>query len=157
MSMMSVKKEKYTRSDLEASILVTKEFPHAPRQTEIMARLANPTVDQYVNEPTRSSLGLLSRENPVYMITGLKFAKGKIVFRVTKSEVTELRFRYGIVDPTRWTDRNQSGSSAHQWKKDEDTIVAYKLLKIEKNHQRQNSSDGELILSEVTLEGFERF
>lgn len=155
--MMSVKKEKYTRYDLEASTLVTKEFPHEPRQTEIIARLENPTVDQYVNEPARSSMGLLSRENPVYMITGLKFAKGKVVFRDTKTEITELRFRYGIADPIGWTDRNQSGSSAHRYEKDEETIVAYKLLKIEKRRQGHGASGYEVVLSEVTLEGSELF
>lgn len=155
--MMSVKKEKYTRFDLEASTLVTKEFSHEPRQTEIMARLANPTVDQYVNEPTRSPLSLLSRENPVYMITGLKFAKGKVVFRGTKTEITELRFRYGIADPIGWTDRNQSGNSAHLYERDEETIVAYKLLKIEKKRQRHSASGYEIVLSEVTMEGSELF
>lgn len=154
---MSVKKEEYTKYSLKASSLVTKEFFHGPRQSEIKARLGNPTVDQYVKESTRSTLGLWSGENPVYMITGLKFAKGKVAFRNTRTEVTELRFRHNIADPIRWTDRNQSGSSEHQWEKDEETIVAYKLLKIEKNRRRQNDSDDELILSEVTMKGSEWF
>ncbi|KAM0523044.1 hypothetical protein ACHAPE_001535 [Trichoderma viride] len=154
---MSVKKEKYTRYDLEVSTLVTKEFPHEPRQTEIISRLENPTVDQYVDEPARSSMGLLSRENPVYMITGLKFAKGKVVFRDTKTKITELRFRYGIADPVCWTERDQSGSSAHRYEGDEETIVAYKLLKIEKKRQGHGASGYEVVLSEVTLEGSELF
>lgn len=152
---MSVKEEEHTKYSLKASSLVTKEFFHSPRQSEIKARLANPTVNQYVKESARSTLGLWSGEKPIYMITGLKFAKGKVAFRNTRTEVTELRFRHNIADPIRWTDRNQSGSSEHQWEKDEETIVAYKLLKIEKNHRRRNNSDDELILSEVTMKGSE--
>ncbi|KAM0450914.1 hypothetical protein ACHAO4_006306 [Trichoderma viride] len=155
MSMLSFNKETYTRFNLQASVLVTKEFPNDLKQTEIMTRLENPTVDQYMNAPTRPPLGLWSRENPVYMITGLKFAKGNVVFRNTKVEVNEIRFRHGIANPLTWTGSDQRGSTVHQWEKDEETIVAYKLLKIEKNHQRKTDSDDELILTEVTVQGSE--
>ncbi|UKZ70812.1 uncharacterized protein TrAtP1_011782 [Trichoderma atroviride] len=157
MSMLSINKEKYTRFELEASVLVTKEFAEDPKQTEVVSRLESPTVHQYVNEPTWLSLGLWSCENPVYMITGLKFAKGKVVCRNMNVEINELRFRHGIADPITWIDPKQEGSSVHQWEKDEETIVAYKLLKIEKNHQRKNDSDDELILTEATVKGSECF
>jgi hypothetical protein len=155
MSVLSAHTEKFTRYDIEAQILTTKEFPHDPRQTEIMARLANPTVNQFMNEPVRGSLGLWNRENPVYMITGLKFAKGKVVFRQVRGETVALRYRHNIADPIIWTDRNQCHNSEHLWEREDETIVAYKLLKIEKNHQRRNDSDDELILSAVLLEGSE--
>jgi hypothetical protein len=93
------------------------------------------------------------RENPVYMITGLKFAKGKVVFRQVRGETVALRYRHNIADPIIWTDRNQCHNSEHLWEREDETIVAYKLLKIEKNHQRRNDSDDELILSAVLLEG----
>ncbi|KAK1244126.1 hypothetical protein MKX08_002264 [Trichoderma sp. CBMAI-0020] len=157
MSMLSFYKEKHTQIGLDANVLVTKEFPEDLRQTEIMSRLENPTVAQYVNEPTRLPLGLWNRENPVYMITGLKFAKGKIAHRRMEVEINQLRFRHHIADPISWIGTNQSDSLTQKWETDEETLVAYKLLKIEKNRQRKTDSDDELILTEVTVKGCERF
>ncbi|KAH8131697.1 hypothetical protein LI328DRAFT_158666 [Trichoderma asperelloides] len=144
-----------TRYQLDAEVLVTKEFGSDPRLTEIMARLANPTVDQYMDERIRALLGLWSRENPVYMITGLRFAKGIIAFREAEIKTTEFRFRHNITSPIIWTDRDPSYSSEQTFSTEEDILIAYKLLKIEKSHKRKDGLGDELILSEVVVEGSE--
>lgn len=151
-SVISISSEKYTRCQLEAEVLATKEFSDHPRRTEIAARLANPTVGQYVDAPIRTLLGLWSRETPVYMITGLKYAKGRIFCREEKINATEFRFGQKTVI---WTNRNPRPSPVQDWTTDEETLVAYRLLRIEKNHKRKNESDDELILDEVVVEGFE--
>ncbi|KAL6897592.1 hypothetical protein GGI43DRAFT_97574 [Trichoderma evansii] len=120
-----------------------------------MARLANPTIDQFMDAPIRALPGLWSRENPVYMITGLKFAKGRIMFREAVVKTTEIRFRQDIAPPITYTDREPSSSSEMLLMTAEDTLVAYKLLKIEKNHMWKSDFDDELILSDVVVEGSE--
>ncbi|PTB42548.1 hypothetical protein M441DRAFT_137837 [Trichoderma asperellum CBS 433.97] len=155
MSVISVNSEMFTRYQLDAEVLVTKEFNSDPRLTEIMARLANPTVDQFMDERIRALLGLWSRENPVYMITGLRYAKGRIAFREAEIKTTEFRFRHNIASPIIWTDRDPSYSSEKVFTTEEDRLIAYKLLKIEKSHNRKDGSDDELILSEVVVEGSE--
>lgn len=152
---MSVSSQEFTRYQLEAEVLSTKEFVDSPRLREIMAQLANPTVDQFMDTPIRALLGHWSRENPVYMITGLKFARGRIVFREAVAKTTEIRFRQDIAPPIISTDREPSSSSETLLVTAEDTLVAYKLLKIEKNHMWRDDSDDELILSEVVVDGFE--
>lgn len=150
-SFISVKREGYTQYNLKASMLVTKEFSYSPKQSEIKALLADPAVDQYVKESTPSTLELGSGEKPVYLITGLKFAKGEIAFGNTKTKVTELHIGHNTLDVNK---RNQNRSNT-SWETEAETLVAYKLLKIEKNHRRRNDSDDEFILSEVTMKGSE--
>lgn len=157
MAVLSASSEKFTRYQLEAKVLITREFDDDPRQREIMARLANPTVNQYMDAPIPALLGLWSRENPVYMITGLKFAKGRSVFREAKIKTTEIRFRQNIASPIIRTDRVPSSSSAQELESGAETLVAYKLLKIERNHKRKDDSGNEIILSEVVVQGYERW
>ncbi|KAL7918592.1 hypothetical protein ACQKWADRAFT_330525 [Trichoderma austrokoningii] len=150
LSVISTSSEKHTRYQVNAGAIITKEFAGLPRPTEIMARLASPTVDRYM-----SARGLWRREKPVYMVTGLKYAQGRIVFREEGIKATEFRFRRNIISPIIWTDRYSSPTPIQDWTADEDILIAYTLLKIEKNHRRKNDSDDGLILSEVVVEGLE--
>lgn len=129
----SVERAKHASFEFAAETLVTQCFVRDPDDSEIRARISEPKVRAVMKA---EGFGLAQ---PVYMVTGLKIARGLAVKRETanlKALTLEASsgpapIPVGTLDVGASINGGTKFDKSVSWRSEEDIVFAYQLLKIE--------------------------